>query len=123
VNVRPYLPEELAAVAQGAEALEMTEADVLACLGDKTYDIYLNDSTYWKNIPERVWLYTMGGYQVLKKWLSYRERALLGRPLKPEEARYFQDVARRIAAMLLLGPQLDANYEACRDNAMPWPPP
>ena len=42
--------------------------------------------------------------------------------LKPEEARYFQDVARRIAAMLLLGPELDANYEAIRDNAMAWPP-
>ena len=42
--------------------------------------------------------------------------------LTPEEARYFQDVARRIAAMLLLGPELDANYEAIRDNAMAWPP-
>jgi len=106
----------------GAQAHGMTAEQLFACLGEKTYDIYLNDSTYWMNIPERVWLYTVGGYQVLKKWLSYREAALLGRPLKPEEAGYFRDVARRIAAMLLLGPQLDANYEAIRDNAMPWPP-
>jgi hypothetical protein len=27
--------------------------------------------------------YTIGGYQVIKKWLSYRERALLGREFKP----------------------------------------
>jgi hypothetical protein len=31
-------------------------------------------------------LYTLGGYQVIKKWLSYRERAVLRRALKPDEA-------------------------------------
>jgi hypothetical protein len=122
VTERPYLPEELAALTKGAEALGVTTDEVLACLGDKTFDIYLNATTYWKNVPERVWLYTMGGYQVLKKWLSYREAALLGRPLRPEEAGYFRDVARRIAAILILRPQLDANYDAIRDNAIVWPP-
>ena len=43
----------------------------------------------------------LGGYQVLKKWLSYRERSLLGRPLRPEEVRHFTDIARRIGAMVL----------------------
>ena len=61
-------------------------------------------------MPGRVWTYTLGGYQVLKKWLSYREQVLLGRPLRAEEARYFSSVVRRIAAILLLGPALDANY-------------
>ena len=32
-----------------------------------------------------VWSYKLGGYQVLKKRLSYRERGVLGRPLTPEE--------------------------------------
>ncbi len=35
----------------------------------------------------RVWTTTIGGYQVMKKWLSYREYALLGRPLAAEKAR------------------------------------
>ena len=52
------------------------------------------------------------GYQVLKKWLSYREAPLLGRPLHEEEARYFAQVVRRIAAILLLGPALDRSYAA-----------
>jgi len=121
-NLRPYLPEELAALAQGAEALGMTTEEAFACLGEKTYDIYLNSTTYWKNVPEKVWRYTMGGYQVLKKWLSYREAALLGRPLRPDEAGHFRDVARRIAAILLMGPELDANYRACAADAIPWPP-
>ena len=32
-----------------------------------------------------MWSYKLGGYQVLKKWLSYRERGVLNRPLRPEE--------------------------------------
>jgi len=44
-------------------------------------DIFLNAVAYWANIPQRVWDYTIGGYQVIKKWLSYREFALLGRAL------------------------------------------
>jgi hypothetical protein len=28
----------------------------------------------WRNIPTKVWGYHIGGYQVIKKWLSYREK-------------------------------------------------
>ncbi|MEN6544523.1 MAG: type ISP restriction/modification enzyme, partial [Armatimonadia bacterium] len=90
-------------------------------LGERTYDIYLNDRAYWRNVPERVWNYTIGGYQVVKKWLSYRESKLLGRPLKPEEARYVTEMVRRIAAIILLEPELDANYERVKANTYPWP--
>ena len=83
-------------------------------LGKTTLDIYLNGTAYWRNVPAGVWEYTLGGYQVLKKWLSYRERALLGRDLTLDEARYVRDVVRRIAAILLLGPRLDANYRASK---------
>ena len=44
----------------------------------------------------------LGGYQVLKKWLSYRERSVLDRALTPHEVQYFSNVARRIAAMLTI---------------------
>jgi hypothetical protein len=44
--------------------------------------------------PARVWDYTIGGYQVIKKWLSYREHDLLGRPLTTEEAREVMNIAR-----------------------------
>ena len=40
-------------------------------------------------------------YQVLKKWLSYRERPVLGRPLDPDEVQHFTDTARRTAAILM----------------------
>ena len=73
----------------------------LETVGETTYDIYLNDNAYWRNVPANVWKYRLGGYQVLKKWLSYRERKVLGRALNAEEVRYFSETARRIAAILL----------------------
>jgi len=57
----------------------------------------------------------------MKKWLSYRERALLGRDLAPDEARYVTEMTRRIAAILLLEPALDADYERVKADTYPWP--
>ena len=74
--------------------------DAAATLGDSTFDVYLNSSAYWQNIPNAVWNYKLGGYQVLKKWLSYRESGVLDRPLQPEEVQHFTDTARRIGAIL-----------------------
>ncbi len=87
----------------------------------KVVDVYLNGVAYWKNIPEPVWEFTLGGYQVMKKWLSYRERALLGRDLSIDEAKYLTEMARRIAAILALAPALDDNYCAVKANTYAWP--
>ena len=76
--------------------------DATGVLGQTTFDIYLNGNAYWRNVPAAVWRYKLGGYQVLKKWLSYRERAVLGRALRPEEVWYFAEVARRIGAILAI---------------------
>ena len=51
--------------------------------------MYLNARAFWRNVPTAVWSYKLGGYQVLKKWLSYRERDILDRPLTPEEVQHF----------------------------------
>jgi type I restriction-modification system DNA methylase subunit len=110
VTDRPYTPAEQTAIYAFTDQL-----------GPTTRDIYLNDIAYWKNIPERVWTYTIGGYQVIKKWLSYREQELLGRPLKQEEVTEVTQMARRIAAILLLEPELDANYAAVKQSTYPWP--
>jgi hypothetical protein len=91
--------------------------------GEKTLDVYLNDTAYWANVPEAVWGYHIGGYQVIKKWLSYREKGILGRGLKLEEAEYVTETARRIAALILLQPELDANYQAVKADTWPWPQP
>ena len=71
-------------------------------LGETTFDVYLNDRAFWRNVPAAVWTYKLGGYQVLKKWLSYRERSILDRLLKPEEVQHLTDTARKIAAIKLV---------------------
>ena len=86
---RPRTASETAALGQAAPTL-----------GDTTFDVYLNDRAYWRNVPAAVWHYKLGGYQVLKKWLSYRERPILHRPLLLEEVQHFTNTARRIAAIL-----------------------
>ena len=86
---RPYTADERAAL-----------GDAITTLGESTVDVYLNDRAYWRNVPINVWNYKLGGYQVLKKWLSYREHRVLGRPLLPEEVQHFTDTARRIGGIL-----------------------
>jgi len=80
--------------------------------GPQTLDVYLNETAFWKNIPPTVWNFHIGGYQVIKKWLSYREHRLLGRALHLEEIREVTHTARRLAALVLLQTDLDANYHA-----------
>ena len=87
---RDFTPEELA-----------TMSDALPTLGDNTFDVYLNARTFWRNVPAAVWTYRLGGYQVLKKWLSYREQTVFGEALCPMEIEHFCNIARRISTMLL----------------------
>jgi len=120
---RPYTDTELAVFREGLSDLSLSYDQLMACLGSACYDVFLNDRAYWRCVPTRVWDCTIGGFQVMKKWLSYRERKLLDRDLKPEEARYVTEVARRIAAILLLEPALDENYERVKADTYPWPVP
>ena len=103
------------------ESRPFTELEQPA-LGEETLDVYLNAGCYWKNVPRPAWEFTLGGYQVLKKWLSYRELELLGRPLSADEALEFSGMARRITALVLLRPKLDENYRACADQHIEQPP-
>ena len=86
---RAFTPDERAAL-----------GDALPALGQTTFDVYVNARAFWRNVPAAVWRYKLGGYQVLKKWLSYRERAILSRPLTPAEVQHFTDTARRVGVML-----------------------
>jgi len=89
--------------------------------GEETLDVYLNDVAYWANVPRCVWDYYIGGYQVVKKWLSYREKRMLGRGLRVEEAEYVTEMVRRVGGLILLQGELDANYEAAKDDTWAWP--
>ena len=104
---RPFTADEQTALTNTTPTLGDTTpneqpapANTAPALGNTTFDIYLNDVAYWRNVPAAVWTYKLGGYQVLKKWLSYREHKVLGRALKLDEVQHFTDTARRIARIL-----------------------
>ncbi len=100
---------------------EATTVEQASTLGARTCDVALNRATYWRGVPEAVWECRIGGYQVLKKWLSYRDASILDRSLLPAEVGHFQAAARRIAAVLLLGPALDEAHRACCAGHVAFP--
>ncbi len=110
ITIREMTAAERGALPEGA----------IGILGEQTCDVWLNNRACWRNILLRVWEYSLGGYQVIKKWLSYREKELLGRSLSVDEARYVTEMARRIAAILLLDPALDSSYRAVKANPFDW---
>ena len=110
------MPGQGRAGKRGYTASERTVlGSALDSLGETTFEIHLNDNAYWRNVPANVWNYRLGGYQVLKKWLSYRDRKVLGRELSVEEVGYFSEVARRIGAILLLRVQSDSSLKGLGD--------
>jgi hypothetical protein len=114
--------DQRASLVTGASALGRHEATALACPREKTFDVYFNDLAFGRTLPANVWTYPLGGYQVMKKWLSYREKTLLGRGLKIEAVKEVTEMAPRIAALLLLRrPALDANCQAVNAAVYPWP--
>lgn len=112
---RPFTDAELADIGDGDGVLGE------AC------DVFLNDETYWSCVPSSAWDFKIGGFQVLKKWLSYREHgsghpSLLGRGLTVSEAREFTGLVQRLTGVVLMASALDANYAATVAEAAPWPP-
>jgi hypothetical protein len=80
--------------------------------GADALNIWLNEDVFWQNVPKPAWDYVIGGYQVLKKWLSYRAHPVLGRSMSENEVGDFRDNARRLTALTALHPALDENYHS-----------
>lgn len=117
-RARAYTSDERKTLEASTKALKLSSEQIITALGSTCFDVHLNGSAFWRCVPERVWEYTLGGYQVLKKWLSYREKALLGRDLTLDEVRLVTEIIRRIAAILLLGPALNENYARVSKNTV-----
>jgi hypothetical protein len=88
------------------------EEEGLPAWGDGTGDLWISRTTYFANVPERVWKHELGGYPVLKKWLGYRAaRDRDGKPLTLDETRYFRSMVQRLAALIGLQDELDTTVE------------
>ena len=119
-RLRNWTEAEKTAMVTGFAEDDIPEARGFALLG-QAVDVYLNDTTCWRGVPEAVWDYVIGGYLVIKKWLSYREEAIMGRALTKDEVREVTAIVRRLTTLILISDQLNANYSACRESVYAWP--
>ncbi|WBB73425.1 N-6 DNA methylase [Micromonospora sp. WMMD1128] len=120
-TIRGRTDEELQVLVDELGARGIEPAVGIGHLGDQTVDVYLNSRIAITNVPINVWLFRIGGFQVLKKWLSYREHAVLGRPLTLDEVRHFSQTARRLSEVLLMMSELDDNYRECSSGVWLMP--
>jgi len=120
VTERAWTRAEHAALHVIAKRYDMDFDVLLVLIGPVAIDVQQNNTSKWEAVPSRVWEYTLGGYQVLKKWLSYREQSILGRALEPDEVLHFTHTARRITEILCMGPALDVAHYKARKSALPW---
>ena len=120
ITERAWTDAEKVNLSQLATRHDLDLDSMFGVIGEQAVDVHINADAKWEGVPSKVWAFTLGGYQVLKKWLSYREAAVLGRSLTGDEALHFAKTARRITEILCMGPALDATHALARDCAVPW---
>ncbi len=76
--------------------------------------VYINKDDYFENIPEEVWEYKIGGYQVCDKWLKSRK----GRNLSLNEIELYCKIITAIEETILLQKQIDSLYPQIDENTI-----
>jgi hypothetical protein len=61
-------------------------------------------TTGFRGVPEAVWNFHIGGYQVCEKWLKDRK----GRPLSPEDIAHYGKVVIALSETIRLMAEIDA---------------
>lgn len=71
--------------------------------------VWINSEQYFAKIPENIWEFMVGGYQVCEKWLNERK----GRVLSFEEISYYSDIPAAIGGMIK---EIDSIDESIRES-------
>ena len=66
--------------------------------------VYINRQQYFEGISTELWEHMVGGYQVLKKWLSDRK----GRILTSSDITHYQRIVRSLHETQRLMAEIDA---------------
>ena len=78
----------------------------------KNERVYINKDQYFEGIPENIWQYQIGGYQVCNKWLKDRK----GRVLSLDDIKHYCKVATSIKHTINIQKSIDEIYnEAEKD--------
>ena len=77
---------------------------------DKVGKVFINATSGFANVHQSIWQHTIGGYQVLHKWLDDRRKA--GRSLSQDDITHWLRVYAALAATQKLMAQVDEAIEA-----------
>ncbi len=72
----------------------------------KDMRVYINETQYFDGVSHEAWLYHIGGYQILDKWLKDRK----GRALSLEDIRHYCRVVTAIAKTIEIQEGIEALY-------------
>lgn len=73
----------------------------------KDGNVFINPSRYFEGVPEEVWNFHVGGYQVCEKWLKDRR----GRTLSDEDINHYQRVVIALNETIRLMAEIDRVIE------------
>ena len=71
--------------------------------GDMSGLVWINDKQFFGNVPQEVWEFKVGGYQVCEKWLKDRKE----RVLSSEDITHYQRVIVALKETIRLMKEID----------------
>lgn len=77
----------------------------------------INATQYFTPVPEGVWFYRVGGYQVCEKWLKDRQE----RRLVLDDIRTYCCIVTALGRTLIIQSELDALYPDVEQTIMAAP--
>ncbi len=72
--------------------------------------LFINRTQYFDGVPEDVWNFHIGGYQVCHKWLADRKKA--GRKLSAEDIEHYHKIVVAINETIKIMKQIDEVIDA-----------
>ena len=72
--------------------------------------LFINKTQYFGGLPEEVWNFHIGGYQVCHKWLADRKKA--GRKLSQEDIEHYHRIVVAINETIKIMKQIDEVIDA-----------
>jgi len=82
----------------------------LADVGNGIGKLFINKTQYFDRVPEDVWNFYIGGYQVCYKWLYDRKKA--GRKLSEGDIEHYHKIVVAINETIKIMNQIDEVIEA-----------
>jgi hypothetical protein len=76
--------------------------------------VYINPKQYFTPVPQEVWEYQIGGYQVLEKWLKDRR----DRRLNLEESKTYCRIVTALHRTITIQEEIDALYDSVENKIL-----